>query len=69
MRRYLAIGHVASMDDVGWYLGKIRNSEGTEQLDPDAWTWRAILRPPLPLQRLLRLLLPSPRLPRPHPST
>jgi hypothetical protein len=38
MRRYPAIGHVASLDDVGRYLGKIRNSEGPEQLDPDAWT-------------------------------
>lgn len=36
-RRYPEIGHVASLDDVGRYLGRIRNIEGTEPLDPNAW--------------------------------
>ena len=36
-RRYPEIGHVASLDDVGWYLGRIINSERTEQLQPNAW--------------------------------
>lgn len=36
-RRYPEIGHVASLDDVGQYLGRIRNIEGTEPLDPNAW--------------------------------
>ena len=36
-RRYPEIGHVASLDDVGWYLGRIINIERTEQLEPNAW--------------------------------
>ena len=33
-RRYPEIGHVASLDDVGWYLGRIINIERTEQISP-----------------------------------
>jgi hypothetical protein len=36
-RRYPEIGHVANLDDVGWYLGRIINIERTEQLQPNAW--------------------------------
>lgn len=36
-RRYPEIGHVASLDDVGWYLGRVMNIEQTETLDPNAW--------------------------------
>jgi hypothetical protein len=36
-RRYPEIGQVASLDDVGWFLGRIINIERTEQLDPNAW--------------------------------
>jgi hypothetical protein len=36
-RRYPEIGYVASLDDVGWYLGRIINIERTEQLQPNAW--------------------------------
>lgn len=36
-RRYPEIGHVASLDDVGWYLGRSMNIERTEQLEPNAW--------------------------------
>ncbi len=36
-RRYPEIGHVAGLDDVGWYLGRIINIERTEHLQPNAW--------------------------------
>jgi hypothetical protein len=39
-RRYPEIGHVASLDDVGQYLGslgRVMDSEHTETLDPNAW--------------------------------
>jgi hypothetical protein len=36
-RRYPEIGQVASLDDVGWYLGRVMNIEQTETLDPNAW--------------------------------
>ena len=36
-RRYPEIGHVATLDDVGWYLGRIINIERTENLDPNSW--------------------------------
>jgi hypothetical protein len=36
-RRYPEIGHIASLEDVGWYLGRITNSERTENLDPNSW--------------------------------
>ncbi|MGO8948783.1 MAG: hypothetical protein ACLQUY_14245 [Ktedonobacterales bacterium] len=36
-RQYPDIGHVASLDEVGRYLGRISNTERTAQLDPNAW--------------------------------
>ena len=36
-RRYPEIGHVATLDDVGQYLGRVMNIEQTETLEPNAW--------------------------------
>jgi hypothetical protein len=37
IQRYPEISHVASLDDVGRYLGSIINSEWTEELEPNSW--------------------------------
>lgn len=36
-RRYPEVGHVASLDDVGQYLGRVMDIEQTATLDPTAW--------------------------------
>jgi hypothetical protein len=37
IRRYPEIGHVASLDDVGRYLGSMVNREWAHEFEPNSW--------------------------------